>query len=265
MKLNSNDVMLPLERRGHCAYHSAVNLNSEPAILISMTDGATAAEQGIFPNAFGSERVRGPSKPRYSAVKRAGDLLGSIVLAAMFLPLMLIIAFCIRQDGGPIFFRQERIGQHGRKFQIIKFRTMVEDADAALASALMSNPLAKAEWEQFHKLKSDPRITRIGRFLRKTSLDEFPQLINVLKGEMSLVGPRPIVSKEIQKYGRSYRFYQSSKPGLTGLWQVSGRNDISYRSRVALDRTYASKASIFLDARICLQTPRHMFMRRSGY
>jgi undecaprenyl-phosphate galactose phosphotransferase len=155
---------------------------------------------------------------------------------------------------GPIIFGHERIGFRGKKFRCYKFRSMVPDADLLLQNLLASSAAARAEWERDFKLKKDPRITRVGRFLRKTSLDELPQLWNVLKGEMSLVGPRPIVREELVRYGRGARFYLSARPGLTGLWQVSGRNDIDYGRRVAMDRAYAERAGIRIDINIIVRT-----------
>jgi lipopolysaccharide/colanic/teichoic acid biosynthesis glycosyltransferase len=136
-----------------------------------------------------------------------------------------------------------------------KFRTMVSDADEVLEDYLEQNPVAKREWDDNHKLKDDPRVTRVGKFLRRSSLDELPQLINILTGEMSLVGPRPIVEAEIANYGRYYQVYQQVKPGLTGLWQISGRNDVDYQLRVQMDYTYVRNWSVWLDLYILVNTP----------
>jgi exopolysaccharide production protein ExoY len=142
---------------------------------------------------------------------------------------------------------------------------MAIDAEARLAEVLASDPIARAEWETDHKLRNDPRVTRLGAFLRKSSLDELPQLINVLKGEMSLVGPRPIVDAEAIKYGRRFRFYASVKPGITGLWQVSGRNDTTYRTRVAMDCIYATRRNVLMDAGILFATVPAVLMSRGSY
>jgi len=161
------------------------------------------------------------------------DLLGSIALMIIFGPLMLLIALAVYvANPGPILFKQKRVGRYGRMFYCYKFRTMATDAEARLEAVLASDPAARAEWERDHKLKNDPRIVGIGRFLRKSSLDELPQIFNVFKGEMSLVGPRPIVAAEKLKYGRYISYYCAVRPGITGLWQINGRNDVSYRTSI---------------------------------
>lgn len=180
--------------------------------------------------------------------KRGMDLLFCTLGAVVLLPLGFLLALCIRLDSpGPIFFRQRRVGQGGREIRIFKFRTMVRDADAFLQRLLQENPALQEEWKEDQKLKNDPRITRVGRILRKLSLDELPQLINVVKGDMSLVGPRPIVENEEEKYGPVYEEYCLVKPGITGLWQISGRNNTSYAERVAYDHYYISNWSVWMD------------------
>jgi lipopolysaccharide/colanic/teichoic acid biosynthesis glycosyltransferase len=188
-------------------------------------------------------------------------------LALVFLlPVLLAAAVAVyAHDGGPILFAHRRIGLNGRTFYCLKFRSMAIDAEARLAALLASDPVARADWERAHKIKADPRVTPVGAFLRKTSLDELPQLLNVLRGEMSLVGPRPIVEAEVARYGRRFRAYCAVKPGITGLWQVSGRNDISYRTRVALDCVYARRRSVALDARIIAATVPAVLSRRGSY
>lgn len=186
--------------------------------------------------------------------KRIIDVLGAIVGLSFFAPLMLVIALLVKREGGDAIFSHERIGRDGKSFKCLKFRTMVPNANEKLTALLESDPDARAEWERDHKLTNDPRITRLGAFLRKTSLDELPQFINVLRGEMSLVGPRPITAEECKKYGDSYGLYIKYRPGITGIWQVSGRNDISYPARVALDSQYAINQSIYLDVVILLRT-----------
>jgi lipopolysaccharide/colanic/teichoic acid biosynthesis glycosyltransferase len=196
-----------------------------------------------------------------------GVSLAVALLALLFLlPVMLAVAFVVYvQDGGPILFAHRRIGRDGRHFYCLKFRTMARDAERRLAEVLSNDPRARAEWDQDHKLRDDPRVTRLGVFLRKTSLDELPQFINVLRGEMSLVGPRPIVDSEAPKYGHRLRHYCAVKPGITGLWQISGRNDVSYRRRVALDCLYARRRSFGLDAYIVLATVPAVLTRRGCY
>jgi len=183
------------------------------------------------------------------------DIIIAIAVLVFALPLMLFIAAAIRlQDGGPALFSQTRLGQGGRDFRCFKFRTMVMDAEGRLAALFEKDPAARLEWEAHQKLRGDPRVTPLGLFLRRSSLDELPQLFNVLRGDMSIVGPRPIVQAEIARYGRSYPHYCRVRPGLTGLWQVSGRNTLSYRRRVALDRLYATAKSPGLDIAIILKT-----------
>jgi lipopolysaccharide/colanic/teichoic acid biosynthesis glycosyltransferase len=181
----------------------------------------------------------------------------SIALAVILfaLPLLLIIAMAVATQGpGGIVFAHQRIGKDGKPFKCLKFRSMVRDAEARLKDLLDNDPEARAEWARDHKLRKDPRITPIGDFLRRSSLDELPQVFNVLRGEMSIVGPRPIVVAEIDRYGRRFCDYCSVKPGITGLWQVSGRNDVSYRRRVALDTVYARRKSFALDVKILFLT-----------
>lgn len=200
----------------------------------------------------------------YLAIKRAIDILGATVCAIVFLPILLGITLSLARSG-QIFFSHTRIGKSGKPFKVYKFRSMVRDADRVLAELLATNAEARAEWDADQKLRFDPRITKTGAFLRKTSLDELPQLWNVLKGEMSLVGPRPVVSAELEKYGRASRYYLSLKPGITGLWQVTGRNDVDYRRRVALDRRYARTASLWLDTIILLRTIKVVLARSGAY
>jgi lipopolysaccharide/colanic/teichoic acid biosynthesis glycosyltransferase len=179
----------------------------------------------------------------------------ALMLLLLLSPVLLLVAFLIwRRDGAPIFFAHYRVGHDGRMFRCLKFRTMLRDAEAVLAALLASNPQARAEWQRDQKLTHDPRVTPIGDFLRRSSLDELPQLINVLRGEMSLVGPRPITVAELTRYGRVRWHYLSVRPGITGLWQVSGRNNTTYAERVAFDKRYVEKRSAWLDARILFKT-----------
>ena len=188
-------------------------------------------------------------------VKRAIDLFVALAGGLLISPLLILIALFVKLDSpGRVFYGHTRIGQGGRKFKAWKFRSMVEDADRALEEYLAKRPDLREEWERDHKLKNDPRVTRVGRILRKLSLDELPQLWNVIKGEMSLVGPRPIVQEELTKYGDKGALYLKVKPGMTGLWQVSGRNDTSYKERVELDVYYVRNWSIWLDLYILART-----------
>ena len=199
-------------------------------------------------------------------IKRVMDLGIILVSSPIMILVFLLIAFMIAIDSrGPIFYRQKRIGHQGKDIRIWKFRTMVPNAENILSKYLADNPDHLKEWEETTKIKNDPRITRIGKFLRRFSLDELPQLLNVLEGEMSLVGPRPIVSKEIQQYADDYKTYIQVKPGLTGLWQVSGRNDLSYQQRVRLDRYYVQNWSIWLDLFIIVKTIFTVFSGKGAY
>jgi lipopolysaccharide/colanic/teichoic acid biosynthesis glycosyltransferase len=202
----------------------------------------------VSPGALSTKRAY-EGKRVFDAVAAAAILL---FVAPLFVVVMLLVA---ATSSGPVFFSQERIGRGGKIFRCWKFRTMVVNSAEVLDELLARDADARREWQATQKLKSDPRITRIGRFLRMTSIDELPQLLNVLLGDMSLVGPRPIVASERERYGRYLLDYCSVRPGLTGLWQVSGRNDTSYRRRVALDVFYARRCSFLLDSKILLITP----------
>ena len=188
--------------------------------------------------------------------KRAMDILLAMLMLLAAAPVMLIFAVLIRLDGGPAFYGHVRIGRHGREFSCMKFRSMVTNGDEVLGRHLAANPAARIEWEVSRKLRNDPRVTWLGRFLRATSLDELPQLFNVLNGDMSLVGPRPVVMVELERhYGpEAQDAYLSVRPGVTGLWQVSGRSDVSYDQRVALDTEYVRNASFGTDLTILWRT-----------
>lgn len=198
----------------------------------------------------------GPAKRIFDVVMAA---VGLLACAPLFAVVALIVRF---SSPGPIFFRHTRIGFDGKPFDCTKFRTMHVDADAQLAAHLKANPAARAEFEEYRKLKKDPRIVPvIGHFLRKTSLDELPQLINVLKGEMSLVGPRPVTQPEVARYGATRAAYQSTRPGITGLWQVSGRNTLSFDERVEIDKRYVANWSFGRDIGILFKTVKVLLIR----
>ena len=199
-------------------------------------------------------------------MSRLFDLVFASAVLAVALPALVLVAVALQIDSpGPLFFVQRRIGRGGRTFPCIKFRTMCVDADAVLARHLAADPAARAEWDADFKLRNDPRVTRLGALVRKFSIDEFPQLINILRGEMAVVGPRPIIAAEVEKYRSSYIDYCAVKPGLTGLWQVSGRNNTSYRRRVALDRCYVRRKSLLLDLRIVAMTVPAVLGARGSY
>jgi len=197
----------------------------------------------------------GLASPFNRMVKRIFDVVAALLLLGLLVPICVIVSFMIMRDGGPIFFAHERIGRNGRIFKCFKFRTMVRDAGAALEQVFTSDPAAREEWLRTRKLKNDPRITRIGRLLRHTSIDELPQLINVLLGEMSLVGPRPVVQQELHEhYKGDTSHYLFVRPGLTGLWQISGRSRTDYEQRVRLDSSYVRNWSFWADITILLRT-----------
>jgi Undecaprenyl-phosphate galactose phosphotransferase WbaP len=188
-------------------------------------------------------------------VKRTIDLTASTLLTLLLLPLLMIISILIVVESGfPVFYFQKRLGRGGRTFRMWKFRTMVQDSAGVLDRYLASNSELRKEWAECQKLRNDPRITMVGRVLRKTSLDELPQLWNVIKGEMSLVGPRPIVDAEVAKYQAAYSIYVKTTPGLTGLWQVSGRNRTTYPERVAYDTYYVRNWSVWMDIYLLAKT-----------
>lgn len=198
--------------------------------------------------------MRRPERQKLTA-KRVFDVAGSLAALIFLAPVFLLVFLLIWiTDSGPVFYTHERVGKNGRLFQCLKFRTMRRDADQALAVLLQSDPEARREWDKAQKLRHDPRISPVGRFLRLSSIDELPQLVNVLAGDMSLVGPRPIILGECHRYGRYLGKYLEMTPGLTGLWQVSGKNSVSYRRRVALDVLYSQRASFLLDLTILFRT-----------
>lgn len=199
-------------------------------------------------------------------IKRSIDLVGAVLGGLLIFPGLLLIALAIRLDSpGPVVYRARRLGRGGQAFDCFKFRSMHHDAEEKLNHMLDSDPALRAEFEATHKLKNDPRVTRVGAFLRKTSLDELPQLANVLLGTMSLVGPRPIVQAEVEKYGEVYEVYKQIRPGMTGYWQANGRSDTSYDERVAMDRFYVTNWTPWLDMVIMIQTIRVVLVGKGAY
>ena len=197
-------------------------------------------------------------QPRHSRVlKRTGDIVFSLAMLSLCSPLLVLLVLLVKiTSRGPVFYVQQRVGRGYGQFGCIKFRTMRRDADRILSAVLAASPDLQEEFRNDFKLRNDPRITRLGRFLRRSSLDELPQFVNVLRGEMSVVGPRPIVSQELPRYGKRMEEVLAVRPGLTGLWQVSGRNNLSYRKRVQLDLYYARYRSLKMDMRILWRTIR---------
>jgi exopolysaccharide production protein ExoY len=205
------------------------------------------------------------SATRSDQFGRAFECVLAAVLILVFSPLMIVVTLFLMRRGGTPFFGHRRLGKNGQIFRCLKFRTMKVNAESLLQDVLKNDPLAREQWRCDHKLKNDPRITRLGGYLRRSSLDELPQLINVFRGEMSLVGPRPIVIDEIYKYGARFGELVSVRPGITGLWQVSGRNDITYRRRKALDVLYIRKKSFGFDLKILLMTVSVVLKRCGAY
>ena len=194
------------------------------------------------------------------------DVTIAIALIAIFLPVMLIcVALIVAQDRQKAVFAHRRYGLRGKTFYCYKFRTMAVDADERLRKLLAENVQARLEWAADHKLRDDPRVTRLGYFMRKFSLDELPQLFNVVRGDMSLVGPRPIVASEVARYGHRFQSYCSLRPGITGIWQISGRNDVAYRRRVAMDAVYARRANVRLYVSILAGTAVSVMKGRGAY
>jgi lipopolysaccharide/colanic/teichoic acid biosynthesis glycosyltransferase len=228
------------------------------AHVSDIDDNRAALEVGA-----GALSYRHPEQGFYSVyAKRMIDVTAVLVALPIILLVVLVLALLVRRDGGPAFYVQDRVGRGGRIFRLWKLRTMVTDADRRLAEHLALNPRARTEWEEHQKLKNDPRITRLGRILRRTSLDELPQLWNVLRGDMSLVGPRPMMPNQCALYpGQTY---YRLRPGLTGFWQVSSRNETSFAGRAVYDAAYADRLSLLTDLLVLLRTVRCV-LRGTGY
>ena len=221
----------------------------------------TSGSRTYYPDYASPERLF-----RYRVIKRGLDVFLVLIAAPVLLLLLATVAIAVHVSSpGPIFFSHRRIRRHGAFFSMWKFRTMCVNSAEVLEDHLAAHPGARAEWRRDHKLRRDPRVTRAGDFLRRTSLDELPQLWNVLTGSMSLVGPRPIVAAEVEKYGDCFADYCMVKPGLTGLWQVSGRNELSYPERVQLDHRYARTWSLTGDIKIILRTFSSVINRDGAY
>jgi undecaprenyl-phosphate galactose phosphotransferase len=222
--------------------------------------GVSPQMSAATPLSINRQRSGGP----WLLVKRIVDVVLATTALALLSPVLVLILVAVALDGGPAIFGHRRIGRFGRTFNCLKFRSMIVDSQSALSELLARDPQAAAEWAATQKLRNDPRITAIGRFLRVTSLDELPQLLNIIRGDMSLVGPRPIVEAEIRHYGRAFRHYLSVRPGLTGAWQISGRSDVTYAQRVRLDTEYALGWSVWGDLRIMMMTVPAVVLRRGA-
>jgi len=246
--LSRQELLDLLDHYGQCFAHLLVIPN-----LIGMTSlGITAKEIGGI---IGLEVKQQLLRPWSKFLKRSLDLTITLLLSPIVIPLVALFALLIKlEDSGPAFFRNERIGHGGRKFNAWKLRSMVTDGDAVLRDHFEKNPLDHAHWQATQKLKRDPRLTRVGRFIRKTSIDELPQFWNVLIGEMSVVGPRPVLEKQVAMYGPAFNLYKQVRPGVTGLWQVSGRNHLTFAERATLDKYVIQNWSVWLDIYILART-----------
>jgi exopolysaccharide production protein ExoY len=234
----------------------AANTLEGVGLMLESAENGGLTAIGVDDYDFDVDAKSFPKVSQWVKVKSIIDPLAALLLLLFVSPVMLILYVLTRIDGGSSFFSHPRVGMHGREFGCLKFRSMVPNAAARLERHLAEDPIALQEWEATRKLKNDPRITPIGRILRVTSLDELPQLINVLRGQMSLVGPRPVERSELNCYylGEGREAYLSVRPGLTGLWQISGRSDVGYVQRVALDTQYVKASSALLDLRIMVLT-----------
>lgn len=208
-----------------------------------------------------------PQKPRRMIVKRSLDICGALIFFMLFSGIYFLLWWLVvLTTGGPAIYKHKRIGRNGKEFSCLKFRSMVVNSDEVLRDLLERDPMARAEWNTTFKLRDDPRITRFGRFIRKTSLDELPQFWNVLRGDMSIVGPRPVVRKELEIYYGPYaQIYYKVRPGITGPWQVGGRSDLSYPERVALDTNYVKSWTVRGDLLLIAKTVGVVFHRRGSY
>jgi exopolysaccharide production protein ExoY len=221
---------------------------------------ATKVDEGLY----GSAAFSGRGLHHFA--KRSFDIVAAGSALLVLSPLLLIICLLVMMDGGPAVFGHKRVGRNGRSFHCLKFRSMVPNSAEVLAKLLAEDPEAARIWATTRKLQNDPRVTRIGKFLRGTSLDELPQLLNVVRGEMSLVGPRPVVQEELdQHYGVAAASYMAVRPGITGLWQISGRSDTTYVERVQLDCRYVREFSFWGDMRILLKTVPAVLFGRGAY
>ena len=221
----------------------------------------------VITNLAPAREIENEEKILYKTIKRTIDIIGAIIGCILLIPLTVVVYIAnliTKGDNGPIFYIQKRIGQDGKMFRIYKYRTMVVGADKKLKKYLKENPEAAKEYKKYKKLKEDPRITKIGKILRKTSLDEFPQFINVLKGEMSIVGPRPYLFKEKKDMGEYYKKIIKCKPGLTGIWQVSRRSDVTFQKRLNMDIEYLNTRCTKLDIKLILKTFTKIFKKEGA-
>ncbi|WP_237267574.1 sugar transferase [Sulfitobacter alexandrii] len=249
-----------MDRPGYGLF-DLVDQQSVTPVFVVGAESVTAPTAPLWDAAIARKHT--PAKPYRNGFKRLMDLTLIVLAMPIWVPVIALCAIALWIEGGQPFYRQDRLGRRGKTFSIIKLRTMVRDADKVLLELLASDPAAKAEWDALQKLRNDPRITRVGRILRATSLDELPQLINVLKGEMSLVGPRPMMVDQLELYGNP-KAYFAVRPGLTGLWQVSARNNNRFTYRHGVDEAYENALSLRLDMTILYKTV-GVVLRQTGY
>lgn len=264
-------IILPEENLDHSLTEKVMRAairKRVPYALAPAIDGLASFE--FIPQHFYSQDIvlmharQNLFRPINLFMKRTLDIIGSLLLLLLVIPVLIVLAVFLCRDGGSPFYSHLRVGRGGKEFKCLKLRTMISDNEGVLQEFLEANPIEKKNWEENHKLQVDPRVTHLGGFLRKTSIDEIPQIFNVLRGEMSLVGPRPIVREEVEKYADWFELYREVTPGITGLWQVSGRNSKTYEERVALDRWYVTNWSIWLDFTILMRTVPTLLFHRNG-
>lgn len=243
--------------------------DAAPFTVYQGSGGRGGVAMEVRPQVVRRQDAQGTPRPLTQSALPGGrvlDVIAALIAILIFLPFLMLSALAIKLSApGPILFVQRRVGRDGTLFPCLKFRTMVVNSQDVLDALLTSSPEARIEWDRDQKLRNDPRITPIGAVLRKSSLDELPQLFNILAGHMSVVGPRPIIEAEICRYGARFGAYCSVRPGLTGLWQVSGRNEVSYEARVRLDALYARRKSPLYDLSICLRTVPAVLASRGVY
>lgn len=254
----------------HLRLIDALSLSKSRCMVAPPVHGLAYKSSEIFVNSNQTAFIRLPDEARlsikiYRSLKQGADITLAILLLILLSPLLLAIFIIVRSDGGPGIYKHKRIGYGGREFSCLKFRTMHKDSDNMLQDYLAKYPEAIREWTRFRKLQNDPRVTFIGKILRRASLDELPQLINVIRGEMSLVGPRPIVHEEIPLYGTKYFYYTRLRPGITGLWQVSGRNTTSFETRVQYDVQYFREWSLWNDIVIIIRTAHTILVGKGAF
>jgi lipopolysaccharide/colanic/teichoic acid biosynthesis glycosyltransferase len=234
--------------------------NAGAAVTATRPSSLLLSPPLLSPPRLSAEQLIQLQSRRSRVIKRSGDILFALAVLGLGAPAYVLLGLLVKLTSrGPVFYVQRRVGRDYRHFGCIKFRTMRRDADKLLSSLLAESPDLQEEFRNDFKLRNDPRITPLGKFLRRSSLDELPQFLNVLRGEMSVVGPRPIVRKELPRYGDRMEEVLAVRPGLTGLWQVSGRNNLSYDERVSLDVRYARHSSFLMDMKIILRTIRVIF------